>query len=95
MYIVSLTCGGHSKDHSMSRVSFMILKGAQCAANYSPFAVPKLMQFANFHQTIYTALHHQSAEDRKVLGQHSGQGPGPENSNGKLLLTGETAARSY
>lgn len=32
------------------------------------------------------ALHHQSAEDHKGLGQHLGQGSGPENSNGKLLL---------
>lgn len=44
MYIVSQTCVGHFKDHSMSRVSFMILKGAQGVANYSPFAEPKLMQ---------------------------------------------------
>ncbi len=38
---------------------------------------------------VYVALCHQSIEDRKGLGQHLGQGPGPENSNAKLLLKGK------
>ncbi len=75
-----------AKTTSVPHVSFYDSEGCSGCSHYGPFAMPKLMQAFT---RVCVALCHQSIEDRKGLGQHLGQGPGPENSNAKLLLKGK------